>query len=156
MHWGCSILGSLGLDLPSKGTGSTSFGIFVVTQRVTNVLPNVVDILLFYYFYEKKNEFPFFEIPIFNNCHWFFPSVQSKWTSPSPRPAHIPDKEPVPPIGTWQPPPHKKHGYGSKWLGLPSLSCWCSRLLKWLHLSLSGAEQISPIKTQSTESATKQ
>ncbi len=41
---------------------STSFDIFVVTYRVTNFLPKLMDMLLFF---GEKTEFPFFEIPYF-------------------------------------------------------------------------------------------
>ena len=39
-----------------------SFGIFVVTYRVTNFLPKLVHMLLFS---AEKTEFPFFEFPYF-------------------------------------------------------------------------------------------
>ncbi len=39
-----------------------SFDIFVVTCRVTNFLPKLVDMLLFSM---EKAEFPFFEFPFF-------------------------------------------------------------------------------------------
>ncbi len=41
---------------------STSFDIFVVTYRVTNFVPKLVNMLLFSV---EKTEFPFFEIPYF-------------------------------------------------------------------------------------------
>ncbi len=41
---------------------STSFDIFMVTYRVTNFLPKLIDLLLFSV---EKTEFPFFEIPYF-------------------------------------------------------------------------------------------
>ena len=41
----------------------TSFDIFVVTYRVTNFLPKLVDMLLFST--EKKTEFPFLVFPYF-------------------------------------------------------------------------------------------
>ena len=44
---------------------STSFDIFVVTYRVTNFLPKLINMLLFS---TKKTEFPFFEFPIFGCC----------------------------------------------------------------------------------------
>ncbi len=43
-----------------------SFGIFVVAYRVTNFLPKLIHMLLFSL---EKTEFPFFEIPIVDNCH---------------------------------------------------------------------------------------
>ena len=43
----------------------TSFDIFIVTYRVTNFLPKLVDMLLFS---TEKTEFPFFEFPIFGFC----------------------------------------------------------------------------------------
>ncbi len=45
-----------------RNTLSTSFNIFVVTYRVTNFLPKLVDLLLFS---AEKTKFPFFEIPYF-------------------------------------------------------------------------------------------
>ncbi len=41
----------------------TSFDIFVVTYRVSNFLPKLMDILLFSM---EKTEFPFFLIPLFS------------------------------------------------------------------------------------------
>ncbi len=45
-----------------RHTLSTSFDIFIVTYKVTNFLPKLVDMLLFS---AEKTEFPFFEIPYF-------------------------------------------------------------------------------------------
>ncbi len=45
----------------------TSFDIFIVTYRVTKILPKLMDMLLFS---REKTEFPFFEFPIF----WVLPS----------------------------------------------------------------------------------
>ena len=42
-----------------------SFDIFAVTYRVTNFLPKLMDMLLFFM---EKAEFPFLVIPIFGNC----------------------------------------------------------------------------------------
>ncbi len=46
----------------------TSFDIFAVTYRVTNLLPKLVDMLLFS---AEKTEFPFFEFPYF----WVLPCL---------------------------------------------------------------------------------
>ncbi len=50
---------------PSKTALSTSFGIFVVTYRVNNFLPKLVDMLFFY----RINWISIFGVPLFGN--WF-------------------------------------------------------------------------------------
>ena len=47
---------------------STSFDIFVVTFRVTNFLPKLVDMLLFS---AETTEFPFFDFSIIGYCHLY-------------------------------------------------------------------------------------
>ncbi len=47
---------------PSKTALWKSFDIFIVTYRVTNFLPKLVDMLLFSV---EKTEFPFFVFPYF-------------------------------------------------------------------------------------------
>ncbi len=49
----------------------TSSDIFVVTYKMSNFLPKLVDMLLF------SREFPFFEFPIFGYCRWLLTSVST-------------------------------------------------------------------------------
>ncbi len=54
-----------GVFLRQRHALSMSFDIFVVTYRVTNFLPKLVQMLLFSV---EKTEFPFFDCPIFGCC----------------------------------------------------------------------------------------
>ena len=65
---------------------STSFNIFVVTYRVTNFLPKLVDMLLFFIFSAEKTEFSFFVFPYFRVLPW----AEDPLPEPGPR-CRIPD-----------------------------------------------------------------